>query len=966
MSVSRPAVLAALITLLTSLDASADIRDFLGRVLADVRVEVGGVAFPDPSVAQLIETRVGEPLSMEHVRESIDHLVGLGRFEDIRVFAEPSTARANAVTLRWVLVPVQRIARVDIAGDTVYSDNALRGEIAERVGILPVTSRVGEIEQVLHAFYVQHGYSRPAIRTALSPGAAPELAVLELTIAAGRRTVIDQVMVQGVTGQSAALIAELGLERGRPYDRNEIAARVEKYEDSQRDLGHYEANVEVTDSLSEDGERVNLAVAVDRGPRVRVVFAGDPLPDNRRESLVPIRQERSVDLDLLEDASRNIEDFLRQQGYRAAEAPYVREESAGEMVLTFTVKRGPLHRLTLLDVAGYEQIGRGEIAPLLALQPGEPFSDRRVASVVSSVTELYRVRGFARAVVKPELTMLTPAREAGQLVQPVAVRLVINEGLPTSIGKVETVGTSVIAESALTPLLGLSAGRPFYRPQLDADRDALERHYRNQGFRNVRADAELTLDAEGRRADIRWVIVEGQRTVIDRVLVSGNARTSADLIRREIPLQTGQPLGDDVIIESQRRLAALGLFRRVRIVELSHMGSLRRDLLIEIEEAPATTIDYGGGLEAGRRARPSDTAQAQDRIDVAPRAFFQISRRNLWGKNRSVTVFTRVSLRPRDPGVDESEPTDTGGYGFNEYRVVGTFREPRAFGRSGDLFVTGFLEQALRTSFNFNRRGVRVDYGRRFLDAVTATARYSFDRTRLFDIQIPPEEQAIVDRLFPRVRLSMVTGAVLRDTRNDVIDPDRGTLTGVETTLSLRSLGSELGFAKTLLQGFLYRRVPTNSAFIVAAGGRLGWAHGFGGLLEDGTFNDVPASERFFAGGASTVRGFVLDRLGMPETINSEGFPEGGRGLVVTNLELRTPYWKGVGAVGFVDAGNVFQRARDIRVPDLRLAAGLGLRYRSPLGPLRVDVGFNLDPQTYPNGTRERGSVFHLSLGQAF
>jgi outer membrane protein assembly complex protein YaeT len=961
----RTVAIAALLALLTSLDARADVRDFLGRVLADVRIEVGGVAYADPSIAQLIETRIGEPLTMEHVRDSIDHLVGLGRFEDVRVFAEASPARSDSVSLRWVLVPVQRIARIDVGGRAVYSDDSVREEIAERLGTLPVTSRVGEIEQILRAYYAERGYERAVVSTRLLPGAAPELATLQLTIDAGRRVAVNDVVVRGDGVTPAEVVDELNLEREHPFDRVELAARIEDYEASLRDLGHYEARVTVTEAMNDDGTRVDLAIEVDRGPRVRVVFAGDPLPENRRESLVPIRQERSVDLDLLEDASRNIEDFLRQQGYRTADAPYVREESGSEMVLTFTVRRGPLHRLASVDVGGYEQMSRVELAPLLVLHPGEPFSDRQVAAVVTAMTELYRVRGFARAAIKPEVTLLPPSREAGQQVQPVAVRFVINEGIQTTIGTVEIAGAAAIETSDLTPLLHLTSGRPFYRPQLDADRDALERKYRNQGFRNVRADAETILDAQGSRVDLRWVILEGQRTVIDRVLVSGNVRTDADLIRREIPLQPGQPFGDDLIVDSQRRLTALGLFRRVRIVEVPHSGGLRRDVLIELEEAPATTIDYGGGLEAGRRARPSDTDQAQDRIDIAPRAFFQISRRNLWGKNRSVTFFTRVSLRPRDPGVDQSEP-DSGGYGFNEYRVVGTFREPRVFDVPGDLFITGFLEQALRTSFNFNRRGVRIDYGRRLFDFVTVTGRYSFDRTRLFDIQIPPEEQAIVDRLFPQVRLSMITGGVLRDTRNDVIDPDRGTLTGIETTLSLRALGSELGFAKTSLQGFLYRRLPNARALTVAAGLRLGFADGFGGLLEDGSFNDVPASERFFAGGASTVRGFVLDRLGMPETINSDGFPEGGRGLVVGNVELRTSYWKGIGAVGFLDAGNVFQRASDIRFADLRLAAGVGLRYRSPLGPLRVDVGFNLDPQMYPNGTRERGSVFHLSLGQAF
>jgi outer membrane protein insertion porin family len=106
--------------------------------------------------------------------------------------------------------------------------------------------------------------------------------------------------------------------------------------------------------------------------------------------------------------------------------------------------------------------------------------------------------------------------------------------------------------------------------------------------------------------------------------------------------------------------------------------------------------------------------------------------------------------------------------------------------------------------------------------------------------------------------------------------------------------------------------------------------------------------------------------LGTPETLNREGFPAGGSGLVVGNVELRTAYWRGLGGVGFFDAGNVFATAGDIRLGDLRPAAGFGLRYRSPLGPLRFDLGFNLDRQTLPSGARERGIVFHLSLGQAF
>jgi outer membrane translocation and assembly module TamA len=261
---------------------------------------------------------------------------------------------------------------------------------------------------------------------------------------------------------------------------------------------------------------------------------------------------------------------------------------------------------------------------------------------------------------------------------------------------------------------------------------------------------------------------------------------------------------------------------------------------------------------------------------------------------------------------------------------------------------------------------VRVDYARQVRSNLTVSGRYALDRTRLFDVHIEPEDQLPVDRLFPQVRLSTVMGSVARDTRDDVIDPARGALVGADTTLALRWLGSEVGFAKTSLYGFIYRRLPGSTPWTVAAGVRLGLAEGFPRTVDGTVVEDVPASERFFAGGDSTVRGFVLDRLGMPETVNDQGYPAGGNGLTVVNLELRSPYWKGLGGVGFFDAGNVFRLASDIRVQDFRPAAGFGVRYRSPLGPLRFDVGFNLDPQLLPTGARERGAVFHLSLGQAF
>ncbi len=564
---------------------------------------------------------------------------------------------------------------------------------------------------------------------------------------------------------------------------------------------------------------------------------------------------------------------------------------------------------------------------------------------------------------------------------PVDVRFEIGEGPRTVVTGVRFEGVTAMAPEALLESMALTTGKPYYRPQQAIDREAIERRYRNLGYQRAAVDARPAATADGTGVELTYVVREGAQTRVDHVLVSGTARTSPELVRRELTLVPGGPLGFDAVLESQQRLSALGLFRRVRITEAPHgADDTRRDVLVEVEEAPSTSLSYGGGLEVGQRTRRTAQGTATDRLDVAPRGFFEITRRNLWGKNRSVSLLTSVSVRPTDPGVDE--PEAKGGYGLNQYRVVGTYREPRAFATLGDAQLSAFIERGIRSSFDFDRRGVRAEYARRFSNRIVALARYSYDFTEIFGRDIVVADQLLIDRLFPQVRLSTIVGSVIRDSRNDVLDPERGTVLGGNLDVALPALGSEVGFTKGFAQSFVYRRLPGSRPWVVAAGARVGLARGFekrvprvddsgqpvigadGARVVD-VVTDLPASERFFTGGDSSVRGFALDRLGTDATLNIDGFPTGGNAMTVFNLELRTPHVKGVGFVGFVDSGNVFRRVRDVKVVDLRTTAGIGFRYRSPLGPLRLDVGFKLDRRDFSRGS-ERRAVYHLSLGQAF
>jgi hypothetical protein len=182
-----------------------------------------------------------------------------------------------------------------------------------------------------------------------------------------------------------------------------------------------------------------------------------------------------------------------------------------------------------------------------------------------------------------------------------------------------------------------------------SDRDRIDLEYRNRGYESVVVDPRVMLADGDTRANVLFTITEGPQVLVDHVIIVGNRRTSTATIQRELTLKPGEPLGYAARIESQQRLTALGLFRRINITELTHSGESRRDVLVQVEEAPPTSISYGGGLEGQTILRPTGpNGQAEERFELAPRGSFEITRSNLWGKNRSLDLFTRASLKPRD------------------------------------------------------------------------------------------------------------------------------------------------------------------------------------------------------------------------------------------------------------------------------------------------------------------------------
>ena len=938
---------------------------YVGKPVSSIAISIEGRPSTDASLLSAVQVKPHQPLNMNDVRETMTHLYTLGRFDDVQVEAENAADGGVAVTI--LLEPVHVVTRVEFRGQLGLPEGALRDRMADGFGQTPPVTKAADVAAALTELYVDRGYMTAAV-TPAPPVIEhdPDRATLVFDVASGPRARIVKSDVAGQPLEPAAKVQErLRITPGEPYQPGDLHGRLASYITWMRKHGHYEADARALPPVfNADRTEATLTVDVRPGPAVIIEFTGDPLPPEKRAELVPIEREGSVDQDILEDAARRITDDLQQQGYWKADVGVPdRKEENGQLRIVFAVHHGPFFRIAPegLKIDGTHAFTVDELrvgAKLVEakLGPGDPFVASKMTAIEGAITQFYRSRGFATVQVASQ-----PNQIGTNLVQPV---IVVKEGPRVVLGSVTVRGNDKIPVKDLLAQITVKTGDAYYGPTLASDRSRLETLYLDRGFQSAEVtvpQSQPVVDGTTARADVVFQVREGAQTTIEHIFITGNVKTNANVIRRELGISEGAPLGQQALADSRRNLAALGLFRRIQISSVSHGDPERSDVIITVEESQGTTIDWGGGLQAERILRQTDEAgitTITQPIEFAPRGFFEIGRRNLGGKNRSANLYTRLAVRP---GVESEHSTPLG---FVEFRVVGTYREPRAFHNFGELTGTAAIERGVRTGFNFDRRGGNAELTHRISSSVRASGQYAFTTTTIYDETLTGDDVLNVDRVFSQVRLSMFSGALSRDTRDDAVAPQHGTLLSADGTLAARLFGSEVGFGKLFLQSFYYRNLGARN-IVFAGGARLGLARAVKEIVDGSLVEDLPASERFYTGGDTTIRGFARDAVGAPETLTESGFPKGGSAEIVLNAELRVPVLGDFGSVVFVDGGNVFRRVSDLDLANLRAGVGFGVRYRSPFGPLRLDFGFPMNRQLLGEHL-EKPFQIYFSMGHAF
>ncbi|HEX9636188.1 MAG TPA: BamA/TamA family outer membrane protein, partial [Acidobacteriota bacterium] len=617
----------------------------------------------------------------------------------------------------------------------------------------------------------------------------------------------------------------------------------------------------------------------------------------------------------LDEVTRLIRRHLVEQGFFSPEIHHqVIEGQPRELRLQ--VETGPRYVLGRLDISGLEPEAAAELRELLDLQRGEwspalvdlATNPERIGRVIQAWLE---EEGYLGATLANIESNLDPQR--GDVV----ARIVIDDARPLPVVKIVFEGPLPLPEPELRESLRLRAG-DRYRPELaEQNRGLLGERLRQAGYADAKVGWNAVWTKRGDQVELRYRLEPGAPARVAGIEVIGDPRTGDAIVRQCLKLEVGDPLNPDRLREAEQRLLETGLYRRVSISAVPPDAAERTIRVELIEEAPYH-VDYGARYDSDR----------------GPQVDVEWSDRNFFGRAREGLLQALVSddFRTVRGGIGEDFP-----FGWRLPTLLSGFWEWR---RETQTPAPGAMTTLLEKSF-----GLSVEQRLAITDRQILLYGYRWKRVRSESTLISPEFGVIL--VPPVTRFDAALGAnYIADNRDNPIRASRGRFLSLSLEWHENVLGASQSYLRGLEQLFAYQRI--GAGWIAAGALRFGFSIGLRG--------DRPL-EGFKAGGGTSLRGFERDAIGVEQA----GVLTEGDALMLTSLELRSPLWHGIGTVLFYDAGNVFARLRELRPFELRSSAGLGLRYDSALGLLRLDWGFNLDPK----GNEPRSTWF-FSFGEMF
>ena len=993
------------------------------------KIEFDGVTFNvADKLPTTLEQQAGVPLDPEKVRASMRRLYASGRYRDISVRAEQHGNTVTLIFVGPPRFYVGRVQILGIRNERLTSLAEYGTKLDPGTAFTEAAVPAGTegIKQALSS----NGYYQTQVSVKTTPEAANQQMNVTYLVELGPQARVGNVSVEGTDiGLSVEEFRKKGkLKRGSKVQRDTTSTALDKLRQQYQKKDRLEATVSLQKSTYDPvRKQLDYDFHATQGPIVRVDVVGAKFTKSRLHLLVPIFEESTVDNDLLNEGTHNIKEYLQQQGFFDA-AVVVRVEGEGtkEQTVIYSVDKGRPHKVTNVTLAGNKYFDTETLKERMRVQKADAYlrsgrySPALAKADEDSITAIYRANGFNEVKVtssEKDEDSLDEAKKAKKAL--ISVHYTIVEGEQQKFGPVKLAGVDPTREKTISGLLNSEEGQPFSLITLSGDRDAVLSYYVSNGFDQAKVEIRQVPEKEDPKStDVTINVTEGQQVFVNKVLLSGIQHTRPGVIEDQITVHAHDPLDQSALLETQRNLYNLALFNEVVAAVQNPLGDApTKNALVQVTEAKRWDVTYGFGIEAQTGTpnqgnisaaskiqlglAPDAVTTQEGRAGFSPRVSLDVSRINLRGKDESLTLHTTYGLlekiatltflNPHLRGSKTLSASVTGGY--SNVQNISTFA---ASTLQGDLRLTQRYKKTDTFIYDFQYRRVKVD----------------------------PNSLQVSANLIPLLSQPVRVGGPgltwFHDRRTpSPLDAVKGSYTSVQLFFASSKVGSQTDFNRVDASNSTYYQFGKNSRrkYTFARNTRFGFETSYGtnpnagntecatnatvngqvvNLLQTNASCDaVPLPERLYAGGATSHRGFPINGAG-PRDLQT-GFPVGGSAVFVNTFELRLPaptlpyVGDSINFVVFHDMGNVFQEVSEtfksfgrfsqpnkdtcnnvsgsIGTCDFNYfshAVGLGARYKTPVGPIRADFSYNLNPPIYPVIYDFNNSPPHVGQGSHF
>lgn len=958
-----------------------------GQAVAAVDV----IANPTLDLNELLllsQQKANQPYSTEKIKASVAAFMSTGKFTKVDVTVEPE---ADGLHVTFILQPAYYIGLITFPGALGAFDYTRLLQVVDYPAGQPYQAmRAQKGAVALERFFTKEGYFECRVQTKLQLDPQYRLGNVAYQVELGTRARVGSIVITGPPPAETSRLKEAlrslrarikgrDLKPGMTYHPGRIEAAAGVIRDYLGDRGWLANAVTVANPVySPETNRADVNFHVVPGPKVDVSISGAKLSRKNLSKLVPVFEEKSLDQDLIDEGQRNLVSYFQSKGYFDAKVTPQLQARPTELSLVYRVERGPRHRVISVRIRGNRYFEADDLMSTVRVRQAGlfsrgKFSNELMTESVTGLENFYRNAGFEKVKVTPRVVDLGSRIE---------VSFDVAEGARTMVNALRVEGLKTQPLAALAPEgLEVRAGRPYSPAEVAHDRNRIVASYLNLGYLNasVRASVE---PAPGKPdvVNVTYEIHEGTQAQINRVAILGEQHTRRKFIQHNLSVRPGQPLSEGKMLESESALYGLGIFDWASVdparpvtgpassaINLDpsppEAGSVKDDVMVRVHEAKRNSINYGfgfqltprnGSLSTGIIALPGlpviglpASFKVIEKNYFSPLGSIEYTRRNLFGRGQSAGVSALVSRLDQRAAVTYADPE------FNSSNWSSLLSLSAERTTQNPLFTARFGQASLQFERPLN--GAHTEH---------LQLRYSFTRTSLTDLLIlgfvPPEDESI--------HSSTLASSFIRDTRDKPLDAHRGVYETLSFSVTSAALGSSDSFARLFGQTAFYHQVKP--WMVLAQSVRVGIESPFAG-------SHIPLSERFFSGGADSLRGFPINgagpqtvatlctRLNDPASCTDEiHVPVGGPQLLILNSEARfpIPVMKELGGVVFYDGGNVYNHVGFGHFfGQYSNTVGFGLRYETPVGPIRLDIGRNLSP--LPGN---KAFQIFFTLGQSF